>query len=259
MTGTKQIAVISKDDERIKALDKVIEDYAVTLADKSAGQMLRAAVVGRTIVKLRDSIGEIMPTLKALQNTSIGFLTDRKDGYDDDTLKTVAIESLIHGVQLTGNEFNIIRGRFYITQAGFAAKLRKTEGLSDLDVKPGTPVMKEGSASVRIAADWKYNDVRDRLTDHEGKPGRVFTVQISGPIGPDAVIGKALRKAYKAIYEKIHGSDHTIPDAEVIDVPIIESEVKPSTGSASDLMRNISEGKSKENQNSSEPNDKLSV
>ena len=82
---------------------------------------------------------------------------------------------------------------------------------------------------VRVAARWKFNGIPQELRGADEKPGRVFSIAINSASTDDNTVGKAERKGYRAIYEQIHGSDHTIgafePD-EVAD-PLTEALTKP--------------------------------
>ncbi len=68
---------------------------------------------------LEQNAGLIM----GLQNSPMGFKTDKKDGYDQTTVIECAVVALSYGCHLSGNHFNIIAKNAYITKEGYFYKL----------------------------------------------------------------------------------------------------------------------------------------
>lgn len=216
--------VPAKNDEEamyaaVDKIDDVVSKFREEIDQPLMRDFRKAIVTGLAIRKIREAMNaQVMDLLKSLMNTPIGFLTDRgphayrddyKTPYDEETIKTCALEAIIRGVLWTGNCFNILAGRCYITKEGYYYLLSKLPGLTDLNVVPSVPVIREGHTVLRVAASWKMEGVAAMLKDHEGKPGRNFVITVNKSMGPDAIVGKAYRKAYKCVWDQIHGCEST--------------------------------------------------
>src|SRR6185312_14543869 len=100
---------------------KLDEEVTLVLDQKNIEGFQMAHSIARGIAKLQtlitpDYMKEIMP----LQNTSLGFKTDKADGgYPVEVVKRCLIEAVLWGVQPWGNQFNIIASNMYITGEGF--------------------------------------------------------------------------------------------------------------------------------------------
>jgi len=125
-----------------------------------------ALTLARGIQRLREIISFELVTsnLMGLQNTALGFLTDRKapdypNGYDIATVRECLIEAMILGVRPTNNEFNIIAGRVYVTKNGLARLVREHPNLTDLQLMPGIPALAADGqgALVPFVATWRLN------------------------------------------------------------------------------------------------------
>ena len=159
-----------------------------------------------------------------LKDDDLGFLTDeaqqiKRGGrpYSIHVIRNCAIGVILRGLRLTNNEFNIIRGRVYATQNGFAHLMYEFPGLSDLVVINDTPKTMPGGALVGFAASWKLNNSPMKL---ERKDGQAIAVKLYDDQGADVAIGKGLRKMYKFIYLAVTGSRHAMPDGEVDDMEL---------------------------------------
>lgn len=187
----------------------------------------RALKLANGIKQLKDAITPLMPLIMELQGTSLGFRTDKdKDGgYGEEVVKECAIECILRGGQLVGNEMNIIASRFYATKEFFTRALREFPGLTKLEMFPGVPALGNGGALVPYIATWNLNGVSDRLekiaklgTDNKTvvEDTRIC-VRVNNGMGSDAILGKAERKMRAAIYSRITGSN--VLDADVTDDP----------------------------------------
>ena len=115
-------------DDVIAALDTAASNKALTVAS----QFRRAFAVAEAVYQLKALLTpEVMKPILNLQNTSLGFQTDRRDtGYPLEVVKECLIDAVLSGVSPVGNEFNIIAGRAYITKNGMLHKLSTVDGLS---------------------------------------------------------------------------------------------------------------------------------
>jgi hypothetical protein len=162
---------------------------------------------------------EVMKPILNLQNTSLGFQTDRREGgYPLDTVKECLIDAVLSGVSPVGNEFNIIAGRAYITKNGMLHKLSTVDGLS-YTMTPGIPKMAgEGGAAIIMAIDWTFNG----KTNHKDL---ALAVRINKGMGADAIIGKATRKSAAWLYQTVTGQ--TVDEGEANESAPV-TEVKAS-------------------------------
>jgi len=217
-TGADLEKVLRQTEEDIAALRARIDDshpgLSRAVATSTALQRARKLVTPKF---LEDYV---MP----LMNSPLGFMTDKKgdkgtnDFYRPGDLVEPVVEALIRGFNIAGNEMNVIAGRFYGAQNGYRRLVRELPGLTDLEEIPGTPMADNGSTVVRFIVRCKINGKEWVLKNEKGEPGRKFTIRVNSGMGPDAILGKAARKALKAAYEEITGTPLTeSDDAEALD------------------------------------------
>lgn len=187
-----------------RLLDEIIEQYADPIDDQ-AGCLERTMRVGAGATKLHKAITpDMMQLILWFKNKGMGFLTDEaspKVGpYSDAQVKACVIEACLKGLQIVGNEFNILAGRMYITKNGFSRLLREYPGLTDLVINPSVPDTKDKRSIVHVEASWKLNGAEWSIT--RDIPCRVNVGQTD-----DAILGKADRKIKCMIYSQITGSE----------------------------------------------------
>ena len=206
-------------EEVIKATENDLRECRNSISLAEPG-MQKAIHTSRALARVRQLVTTkfISDHVMPLMNSPLGFMTDKNKAgqptYTADELREPVCECLIRGFSIAGNEFNVISGRFYGAQAGYRRLVRELPGLTDLEELAGEPVFSQGggSATVRYIVRCKISGKEWTLKNEEGKPGRKFTIRVNGGMGPDAVIGKAARKALKAAYEEITGT--TITDMD---------------------------------------------
>lgn len=221
---------------------------AMTLRELPA--LAQAVTLATGVTTLRKVLtDELMKSVfMPLQGTPLGFLTDRdnaKEGpreYPITVVREVLIEALIHGFRPVGNEINIIAGRCYGAQNGYARLVADYPGLTDLQLTPGVPVhIAEKGALVPYRATWRLNGVPMELRCEYVKSadGAVddtrIPVKVNANMGADAIIGKAKRKFLKQIYDRLTGSKLSLADGEAIDTvgePITEQRVGVAAATA---------------------------
>lgn len=184
--------------------------YATASGD--ASNIVAALEVADTIAGLRAYFDrpEIQKRILSLMDTPLGFRTDRPPGaknrktgealppYPWAVVREASLEGLLRGLQLVGNQINIIAGRMYCTREGFDALIRKDPAVSDFVPLVGVPANKPGGVVVPCSASWKQSGV-----------SRAFAADI--PVrtdegsGVDAIIGKATRKFLKRCFEMMSG------------------------------------------------------
>ena len=185
---------------------------------------IRAVKMASGISALRAALTDqfVVSTLMPLQGSKLGFLTDKdKDGgYGMAVVRDVAIEAMLRGFSIVGNEFNIIAGGFYGAKAGWERKVGEYPGLTDLVLQPGVPqgVGDKGSL-VPYVASWRLDGKEMTLRCVQEKDGADLRIpiRVNAGMGADAVIGKATRKVLFRIYQRINGSTFGAVDGEVGD------------------------------------------
>jgi hypothetical protein len=125
---------------------KVFAESGVDLIRRveAAPEAMRELERGLGIATLKENMSaEVVIALRALQNTAIGFKTDKqRDGYADNVLVACACMALGDGLSLTGNQWNIISGQYFVAKDGWRAKLKKL-GAVRISVEAGMPEEEE--------------------------------------------------------------------------------------------------------------------
>lgn len=208
---------------------------AFSNAQGGAVDIVSALDTAQYIAELRElfDVPQIKDRIVALQDTPIGFRTDKDprqkkkgpDGKKSDEYNTpyaypvvrdCAIEATLRGLQMVGNQWNIISYRCYVTKEGFEALIRKVKGLTDFAPVLDVPRKMEGGAIVHCVATWSLN----------GKPGEckaAIPVRTDAYSSADQTLGKAARKFLKRCYEQMTGVSH--PDGEEDDISQSEPTV----------------------------------
>lgn len=223
-------------EQTCASLDASTGRWVQVLTNPEIGPLYRAMVAAAALERLRAALDDrIMAHVMQLQNTKLGFATDRdpakgKQPYPVEVVKEVVIAALLEGLDWTGNQFNIISGGLFITQRGWARKLKDLEGFSNLQLANSAPYVHGGICLVRFVAKWRYQGNPDALVSPDGNPGRPFSIKVDSGTGDDAKVGKGLRKCLKAIYEQCTGSAHTLDEADEVGDGTEDLIMKPANG-----------------------------
>lgn len=199
-------------------LDTVASENQLVMLNGSSGfaMALRVAyAVGRLRAELT---ADVMKHIMLLQNSSLGFRTDKKEGYPLEVVRDCLIEAVLRGGRPYGNEFNIIAERCYLTKEFYTRFVPCLPEVTEVSVSLGVPRMAgDKGAIVDCTATWKLAGRGQSLNTSPGKPVREIAVRVNAGMGADAILGKATRKAYKAIHDQITGwctSDGEIEEAQ---------------------------------------------
>ncbi len=206
---------------------------AFSAACMSTGNVAAALEVAGAIEDLRQLFDrpDIQSRIVALQDTAIGFRTDRdpkvfnkkldggKGGYNQPypyvVVKDCAIEATLRGLQLVGNQINIISQRCYVTREGFEYLIKRRKEITNFVPIVGIPQMRERGCLVECEASW----------DNAGtKQGIKVTIPVKADDygTADQHIGKATRKLLKRCYEIMTGNvlpEGDAEDAEHLQLP----------------------------------------
>lgn len=205
-------------------LDQVLENTAAqmeamvkewdSLESQNTALMVREIKQARLIKKMRDLLTEeVMDEIMPLMNTELGFKTDRPSQkyptpYTKDEVRTVLIVATLRDFHWTGNEFQIIGGRFFGGLNGYRRKFRDLEQKKDLNefkLKFGHP-KGEGLLVVPVVVGkWVYKGVAGQLLGEEdGKPFEL-RIPANGGTNPDNLAGRAERRVLEIIWRKLKG------------------------------------------------------
>lgn len=197
-----EIADIEKAENAVLSLSP----HAITALGAIKGAIVQSrltAVVRRMVSRCR---GDIMQ----LQGKPYGFLTDKdkEGGYPPEVVEDCCVAATAWGLRWTGNEFNIIAGKMYPAQAGMMRVVREFPGVNDIEIDYGVPMPgKDNTQVVSVLAKWKVGDRPMQIAAE-------IPIKVNNGMGPDAVLGKAKRKIYARIYERLSGIEVAVVDAE---------------------------------------------
>lgn len=191
-----------------KFIDACQQAQGLDITDNMGAAFLAANVV----VSLRDALtDEVMNRVfMPLMNKKIGFLTDRdpsrpgKDGkaivpYSVDVVRNCIIDAAFIGLLPTGNQFNIISGVMYPTKEGYTFLLKKL-GIKYIIQKTPMQDISEKCAAVSCKVNYSSNGENNSFSI-------VATIKKDSYSSMDQILGKAERKAKKALFEYITGCD----------------------------------------------------
>lgn len=80
------------------------------------------------------------------------------------------IEAILRGLTTTGNEFNIIAGRFYATKEGFGRLLANIPGLRYMITPGNTKDGDKGAIAPVTTATWEYNGNKNEKAHRVSNP-----------------------------------------------------------------------------------------
>lgn len=194
-------------DNELDAIDNVTRQFfGRTFENHFRESLALANAVKALKTHMPDNL--VIGIKKTLENTSLGFKTDKEEGYPITTIKKCLIESALRGLHWNGNEFNIIADNTYVTREGFTGMMNRDPRFSDLELYFDPPEFPEkGKAIVICRGKWKFNGVEDELE------ARIPVKLYSGQ-GDDVALGKANRKFRARIWERVTGKDWSDGDVE---------------------------------------------
>lgn len=209
----------------------------------AASKPMRMFLVGAARQQLLDMFTpEVMQMIMPLQNTPLGFMSDKPEGYPADIVKRVAAEAYLSGLFMADNEVNIIGGRLYATKNGCRRLVEEFPGVSNVRFQPGIPELAYGEPIKKQGRNGEYTVQRcvayvpcrleytlngkQVVRDYQGDYRIVCKIDGGAE---DMAIGKAERKAFKREYESLCGLNlGDDADDNVIDVKaqpaVIETE-----------------------------------
>jgi len=170
----------------------------------------KSLAMAGAINELRNllNVPEVTKVLEDMQNTKLGFLTDRKDnGYPKNVLVDCALQALSMGLNIHGNEFNVIAGHCYPAQAGFDRLLREycQKNRIKRQIQNEIPRFIEDKGKQSVF-EVKFTIIYERPTED-----KVVSIQKWHVVGTsiDQALGKGLKRAYQWLYNEL--SNNSLP------------------------------------------------
>lgn len=193
-------------NEQCLSLDRIAAENQLSVLNGDTG-FATALRIAYAIGTLRDALpDQVLKPFLALQNTALGFYTDKPDGYPVATVRDCLIEAVLRGARPYGNELNIISGRCYLTKSFYVRAVPALPGMTEVSVSLSVPRLAgDKGAIVDAVASWKLHGQPQTLNCSPGKAVREIAVRVNSGMGTDAILGKATRKAYKAIHDQVTG------------------------------------------------------
>lgn len=231
------LALTSATEEITQALESCAIDKIKHLP---AMQQTMQMAAGMRILRGALTKAIVEELFMPLMGSKLGFRTDKdKDPpdhrYSWDVVRDCMCDALLRGARPIGNELNIIAGGPYYTKEYFTRVVGEVEGLTDLEISPGVPHMaQEKGALVPFHATWKMRGVRQSLvcdlmkvTDDTGAVRMVdlrIPVKVNSGQTADAILGKTIRKGLAKVYERVNGSEFSVPEGDIETTGTLVSE-----------------------------------
>lgn len=222
---------MEKTENKFLIVSKVIDAEISTVLSSNVNGFQKAFVMSSAIDIIKAQLSdEYMKPIMALQGSSLGFKTDQDtvkekvnnkwltkkgEGYPMEIVRECLIEAIFLGLEVTGNQFNIIGGNTYPTREGFGALLDKMPTLKkNFEYKNIQQPAGQKVAYVTVNITWQLDGESAKKQTIE------FPIKSNEYTSYDALIGKAERKAKRWLFNTIRGTD--ISDGDVNDIPHVE-------------------------------------
>ena len=237
--------------QQIVKLDEIASAAKTAIAQAAAdgNTNLKMLITANAVQALRQHLTpELTKSLVALQDSRLGFKTDHGPGCKDkaghqlkpypvEVVRDVAIQAMIQGANMVGNEVNIIAAQCYLTKEYFERQIGDFPGLANFRLSIGVPHTNNTSALVDMRATWKLDGKPDSLEcKRTDDCDTRIPVRVNGGMGIDAIIGKAKRKFYARVLSILTGTtidaadpseDPNVIDGQVVDEPAAAEEKDP--------------------------------
>ena len=208
MTAPSSAIVPKSDMDAMIAIDQTSRQANHALLAAGSNEAAKALITARAMGRLISLLSkEIMADIMPLQNSILGFRTDKSEGYGVEVVRNCVMIAMMRGLRITGNEWNIIGGNVYVTKEGYERLLYELDGFANFRLQLSVPKMIGDGAVVSGSASWRYRGDEQQLRWQETPAGDYrIPVRVNKGMGVDAVLGKARSKAMRQIYAQITGS-----------------------------------------------------
>lgn len=208
-TTNKSLVINEKSLQIADNIDNIV--LAVAEQIQNVNPFKRALIKATAIKDIKIAMDkEYMENILVLKNTTLGFLTDEKEHpYKESIVKNCVIEATLTGLEVTGNQFNILAGRMYVTKFGFNHLLKKIPTLSGQEITFKQVEVSGEIATVTTEILWTLDGKQNKRTIR-------FSVRINKGMSHDGILGKTERKAKAWLYNAI--TENNIGDGDIEDV-----------------------------------------
>lgn len=209
MSAHLDLSVLDRAKAKVAGLEAAAREYAEILSDGDQGNLAKALVTGLAIQTMRNILDQqTMQLFLPLCGSPLGFFSDRpsernKTPYSPEDLREILIAALLQGVFPWGREFGVIGGNLMIMKEGWKRKVRELPGVTEAKVIPGRIIVEKDRTYCVVAGSWKVGGKKFQLLNSKDEPGRPFEIPVHSSTGVDAILGKAERRGWKAIWEEI--------------------------------------------------------
>jgi len=209
-----------KFEEVIATMDGMVLEVIQTKGEDGLARGYKIAEAYRQMDEMLTP--EVMAPLMYLQGKKLGFCTDMDTnqdgtagtGYAMEVVKRCVMDAVLMGLQVYGNQFNILGGKMYPTKEGVIYLLDKQTFLT-YSIIPQPAKVVGVTAFVDILIEWTAFETHARIT-------LPVAIHVGRGASHDSINGKAIRKGAAYILSKINGIQ--IPDGEVADTtPVKET------------------------------------
>ena len=198
-----------KENTNLKEVGQVCEEYQLAV-NEIGSEIEKMALMSKALGMVKERLDDgMVKQFKSLENTRLGFQTDKNDGYPVAIVRNCLVQALIQGVKPIGNEFNIIGNNFYVTKEGFTGLMSRNPNFTDLKINQDLPEYDHPNkrASVKYSATWKWQG-KEMSTDG------VVSIKLQYArssdycvTSDDAIYGKAERKIRNRIWNMTTGDN----------------------------------------------------
>ena len=212
---------------------KLNESVLAVLGAENVQGFEKSYQIANSIQFLKENLtDEYMKPIMSMQGSRLGFKTDKDGGYPLKVVKECLIDAVLSGVQLYGNQFNIIAGNMYVTKEGYGHLLSKIKGLR-YSVKHGVPKIDASKQFAIVESTVKWS-----LNGEQREEKLEFSIKGNAYMTADAYTGKAEKKSRAFIFNQV--SDIEVSDGDAEDVEYVIVETKPESNSAKPTSQDIS-------------------
>jgi hypothetical protein len=210
-------------ENKPEVITKLDESIALAFSSNKLKGFEKAQILSQAMQSLKELITpDYMKSIMPLQGNKLGFKTDKdsEGGYSESVVKSCLIEAVLTGVQVVGNQFNIIAGNCYITKEGFGYLLKNYPGLW-WEITPKLPRVNadNSSAAITMVIEWTTDGTEKKTREID------FPIKMNKYMGVDAVIGKATRKARAWLYNTVTGNEISDGDVQDINSEVVGSKL----------------------------------
>jgi hypothetical protein len=213
-----ELAIVPQSElQQMIKLDSTSKACSRQLLEAGTNEAVKALITARAIGQLRSLLTDkVIADIMQLQNSILGFRTDRENGYGKEEVRDCVTVALMRGLRITGNEWNIIAGNVYITKEGFERLLLELPGFANLKIQLSVPKTLGDGALVACKAEWTFRGSVDSMAWEETPTGDYrIAIRVNRGMGVDAILGKARSKALRQIHARVTGSRfESIGDAD---------------------------------------------